>query len=113
MASKTPILGIDELETAQSQPEVPVNAAMRTLEAMGQLIVVSRVAVAPPGSPTDGDCYIPAASATGAWTGHDLEIAINQNGTWVFVTPKKGFIAYVTNEDLYYKYGGSSWETWP
>lgn len=92
--SLTPKFQITELEASQSQPEVPVNLALRILEAMAQCIIVSKTATAPPGSPTDGDCYIVGASATGAWAAQDGKIAVYVSTRWIFVSPKIGFSAY-------------------
>lgn len=105
MANPTePKTGQTLLAPAQSQPEVIVNQDVRVLAALIGLSVLGRAAVAPPGSPADGDVYIPAVGATGAWTGHDQMIAINTNGTWTFVTPWPGLIAYVRNEDRYIRW---------
>jgi hypothetical protein len=50
----TPILDMDELAAAQSQPEVIVNAALRTLEAAMQISALG-YQNDPPGSPVEGD----------------------------------------------------------
>lgn len=38
----------------------------------------------PPGSPTEGDRYAVGPAPTGAWNGHDSEIAEYTSGSWVF-----------------------------
>lgn len=91
--SLTPILGITELAPSQSQPEIPVNAATRVLEAIGVTSVISNVLHAPPGSPSDGDIYIPAATATGAWAGKEDTLQVYTGTAWVTVNPKNGLIA--------------------
>lgn len=54
-------------------------------------IVINMTTTTPPGSPTDGDAYVVAASATGAWSGQDDAIAIwdadESPPAWNFVTP--------------------------
>lgn len=100
----SPIYGIQLLESAQSQPEVPLNTETRILEAMCALSVASRVVGVPPSTIVDGACYIVAAGATGVWTGKDNQVAIGANGAWLFVTAKPGQEAYVQNEDKYIRY---------
>lgn len=62
------------------------------------LYVISRSLTAPPGSPTAGDGYIPAATATGAWAGKEGQIAIWDGAAWVFYPAKQGWLCVVTGE---------------
>ena len=66
----------------------------------------------PPSSPTTGDRYIvswPAAAATGAWAGHDNEIATWNGTAWTYVTVKEGMATWVENEDVVYVWNGTAW----
>lgn len=57
----------------------------------------------PPGSPTTGYRVIVGDSPTGAFVGHEGEVA-QWNGTaWVFTVPKQGSIVYVKDESEPYK----------
>lgn len=106
----TPRLGMTELAPAQALPDTTVNEDIRTLEqGASYWIVKDKDLTAPPGSPVDGDAYIVAASATGAWSGKDGKLAFRLNTGWVYVTPIEGTAAYVQDENLRYLYGGSSW----
>ena len=67
----TPRLSLPVIEAAQAQKHVTHNEALVLLDALTQLAVESRTLTAPPGSPADGACYIPATGATGAWSGWD------------------------------------------
>lgn len=103
----SPKLGLTLLVASQSQPEVLVDNAIRVLEAFaGTLSVKSMANTAPPGSPADGDCYIPAIPSTGAWAGEDQTVAVflGSTGTWFFVSPWPGLEAYVQNEDMYIRW---------
>lgn len=100
----SPIYGTQLLQSAQAQPEVPINTTTRVHEAMMNLSVVSRVLTVPPSTITDGACYIVGAGASGLWTAEDTKVAIGANGAWLFVVAKPGQQAYVQNEDLYVKY---------
>ena len=69
------------------------------LDALVQLTVESRTLTAPPGSPAEGACYIPATVATGAWSGWDGQIAVYSGG-WFRIVPVSGLKAWVKAERL-------------
>lgn len=100
----TPILQLDEWESGQAQPEVVVNRALRWLECFAQLSAISMTDAAPPGSASDGDCYIVASGATGDWAGHDLEVALYVGTAWEFREAPAGSIAWVVDEDGHFRY---------
>jgi hypothetical protein len=95
--SETPNLGLPYLVAAQAQKHVTHNEALRALDAIVQLTVVDRDQAAPPMSPADGDRYIVAPSATGAWTGKDTQIVAWQDNAWIFFAPKEGWTAWVAD----------------
>lgn len=70
--------------------------------------VINRTAT-PPGSPTTGDRYIVAPSGTGAWSGHDNDIATWGGSSWSFTTPSPGWVAMVTTLGTPYVFGNSVW----
>ncbi|MGA0531894.1 DUF2793 domain-containing protein [Hansschlegelia sp. KR7-227] len=94
----SPHLGLGYLAPSQAQKHVTVNEAFRRLDALVQLGVLDRTLTAPPGGPAEGDRHIVGPAATGAWAGHDGEIAAFLDGVWVFVAPKPGWLAYVAAE---------------
>lgn len=75
------------------------------LSAITQGKAISRV-TALPGSPTDGDIYIVPAAA-GA---HPDEIAVRDNGAWVYIVPVEGDKMWVNNENIYVVYDGADWK---
>ena len=101
------------LDGAQAQKHVTVNETVRRLDALVLLSVEDKDLTAPPGSPADGARYIPAATATGAWSGKENAVAHYVDGAWEFYTPREGFTAYVRDEDLIYAYTGSAWAKAP
>lgn len=108
----TPRLGAPELVQAQAIPETTVNEIARILEqGAGWFVFKDRDLTAPPGSPADGDCYLVAASATGAWAGHDGEIAYRMNTAWEFIEPVEGMGAGVQDENAAIAFLGGSWVT--
>ncbi len=78
--TRTPNLNLPYLDAAQAQKHVTHNDALRILDALVQPAVLSRVLTTPPGTPAEGDRYIVAASATGAWVGQDGKVAAWQDG---------------------------------
>jgi hypothetical protein len=106
----TPILGLDELEDSQSQPHVPLNATARALEQYAQLLTLDKDLSAPPAA-LDGDAYIVAAGASGAWAGWENSVAYYSGG-WLRIEPRAGAMAYVSDEDAYYKYSDGSPGSW-
>ena len=68
---------------------------MAALDQLVQPAVKSRTTATPPGSPAEGDTYIVAPSATGAWSGKDKSFACWLSGAWSFMTPAEGWLAYV------------------
>ncbi len=104
----TPHLTLTLVEQAQAQKEVTVNEALKRLDAILNTGAKDKDLTAPPGAPAAGDVYLVAASATGAWAGHDKEIAYYDQ-TWKFIAPKQGVTLWVNDEDLLYRYDGAAW----
>ena len=102
-------LALPYLEGAQAQKHVTVNECLRRLDALVLLAVEDKDLTAPPGSPADGARYVPAATATGAWSGKENYVAHYVDGAWEFYAPREGFLAYVRDEDAFYSYDGSAW----
>ena len=74
-----------------------------------KLVAESRLLSAPPGSPAEGDCYIPAAGASGAWSGFDFQLMAYAGGGWVRIVPKSGMKAWVKSERLTVTYEDGTW----
>ena len=98
------------LLAAQAQKHVTVNEALRLLDGLVQLAVLDRHLTAPPASPADGDRYIVASGATGAWAGWDLNVAYWVDGAWLRLVPRPGWQAWVTDEATFLAWDGTAWE---
>jgi hypothetical protein len=105
----TPRFALPVIEAAQAQKHVTHNDALTLLDVLMQLAVESRTLVVPPGSPVEGACYIPAAGATGAWSGWDGQIAAFSGGGWVRIAPVSGLKAWVKAERLTVTYEDNVW----
>ena len=118
----TPKTASPELSVSQASKEASHNEALRRIEAgAARYLVVDKDLIAPPGSCADGACYIVDApgspGATGAWAGHEREIAVaagaNASNGWYFRVPEAGLNAYVQDEALEYQFNGASWGVAP
>jgi hypothetical protein len=105
----TPNLSLPYIDVNAAQREVVHNEAIRGLDALVQLAVLDRDLTAPPGSPSDGQRWLVAASPTGAWSGHAADIAGWQDGAWRFYTPRTGWLVYVVDEGVLLGWNGSGW----
>jgi hypothetical protein len=107
--STTARLQLPYIAPQQAQKQVTYNAAMAALDALVQPSVKSRTVAAPPGSPAEGDTYIVAPSATGAWSGKDGKFAAWLGGGWSFVAPAEGWLAYVVDAGELAVYASGAW----
>ncbi len=87
--STTPRHGLPMLFAGQSQKEVSVNGA-HVLADMLLHPAIEGEAAAPPAAPTDGECWLVGAPATGAFAGQEEALASFQAGSWLFARPRDG-----------------------
>src|SRR5688500_13261105 len=106
---ETPSLALPLLAAEQAQKHVTHNEALAVLDAVVQLSVKDRNFPAPPGSPAEGDRYIVAAGASGAWAGHEGEIACRTGGAWAFHAPREGWRAWADDENALLVFDGVAW----
>jgi hypothetical protein len=108
----TPRLGLEEMSSTQTEKFALTNANWLRLDVLtGGPLVIDRDLAAPPGSPANGDTYIVAAAATGAWATHENDIAYFDvtDGVWKFITPPNVFFAYVVDEADTVVWNGTAW----
>lgn len=104
----TPNLSLVELAANQNNPENVINDGYITIDTLLQLAVINITDTAPPGTPVNGDRYIPVATATGAWAGKENDIAYYYNG-WYFFTPEIGWTLYDQDDGRFKTWSGSVW----
>lgn len=87
------------------------NTNLKTLDATVLLSVLSATTPTPPVSPTVGDRYIIATSATGDWLGLDGQLAVwNDAGiAWEFYVPKSGWFCRADDSRQVYVYDTGAW----
>ncbi len=111
MSQSSPILSLPYIQPSQAQKHVTHNEALRILDAVTQLTVISATLGTPPSSPGAGDRYIVAAGPTDEWTDQQGKIAIWFDSTWQFFEGQVGWRADVigTGEEL--RFDGVGWQT--
>lgn len=102
-------LALPFIMASQAQKHVTHNEALRLLDGIVQLSVLDRDLTDPPGSPAEGDRYIPASGAAGAWAGWDGSIAYWVDGAWMRLLPAPGWLAWVVDEAQAVIWTGSAW----
>lgn len=110
MALTDPNLGLTYGWTlGESGWHTGMDANLKRLGAVVGLSVKDRDLTAPPASPADGDRYIIATGATGAWAGKDGQIAVRIGGAWEFYAPKIGWLCYIEDEGKLSVYKATGW----
>ena len=105
----TPNLALPYIAAAQAQKHVTHNAALDRLDGLVQLSVKDRDLTAAPASPAEGDRYIVATGATGAWVGWDGDVALFSGGAWVRLNPRPGWRVWIEDEAVLLVFDGTSW----
>ncbi len=95
---------------AQAQKHVTHNEALRALDAIAQLSLVSKNQTTPPTIPIEGSRYFVAVNATDIWANQDGKIAAYQDGAWVFYTPLSGWQAWIEDENVLQIWDGTIWQ---
>ncbi|MDF1671600.1 MAG: DUF2793 domain-containing protein [Roseovarius sp.] len=109
MSDNSANLTLPYLQPAQAQKHITHNEALRRLDALVQLAVISASGITPPSTPADGDRYILPVGATGAWAGQSSAIAIYETNVWTFIAPREGWCAWVNDTDQLIVWNGSAW----
>lgn len=93
----TPNLSLPELIANQTQPHVPLNTALRRLDAIVQCTCIAQQDDPPTGSPgpVDGERYLVGPAPTGDWVGHEDDIAVYVGTAWQFFTPEIGWLVFL------------------
>ncbi|WP_426117417.1 DUF2793 domain-containing protein [Massilia sp. PWRC2] len=86
-----------------------MDANLKLLDAVLQLSVKSRGQGTPPAAPANGDRYIVAAGASGAWVGKSGQIAVRIEAAWSFIAPKIGWTCFIEDESVLSAYKASGW----
>lgn len=103
-------LGITELAETQNNRSVTINEAIAKLEAGAMFFPAVQVSLnAAPGSPVEGDVYVVGTAGSGAFSGHNKEVALFYNAAWLFFSPIEGMFAWDQTSNSLKYYTGSAW----
>lgn len=109
MDQTTTNLKLPYIAPSQAQKHVTHNEAIRALDALVQLSVMSRKLKNAPPEPSEGDRYIVASEAVTPWAGKTDQIAAWQDDAWVFFQPQEGWHAWVAEEQTFVVFDRNSW----
>jgi hypothetical protein len=109
MTEETINLELPYILSSQAQKHITHNEALRRLDAVVQLVIQSE-ANSPPASPTEGACHAVLSAPTGAWAGKAGRIALFEDGAWLFISPRPGWIAWFANAMRQMIWTGSHWD---
>lgn len=108
--TSSPNLDLPFLLPSQAMKHITHNEALLALDTLVQLAVLDRDLAAPPSDPEEGDRYLVAAGASGAWTGKSTQIAAFAAGGWAFHAPRIGWQCFVADEATMLVWTGADWE---
>jgi len=106
---QTTNLRLPYIAPSQAQKHVTHNQAIRALDALVQLSVLSRKLNSAPQEPLEGDRYIVASEAAAPWAGKTNQIGAWQDGAWAFFQPQEGWYAWVAEEHGFVVFNQTSW----
>ncbi|WP_088184324.1 DUF2793 domain-containing protein [Sphingobium sp. Z007] len=106
---ETPRWALPLLFAGQAQKEIFHNEALMLVDALLHGRVESADLSAPPGAPTEGQCWIVAAGASGAWTGQVDAVALWTAGGWRFIAARTGLRVVVADRNHALFYDGTIW----
>lgn len=107
--SNTVRLTLPNLSVAQASKEVTHNMALQRLDAFVQTAVESMTITVPP-TGAEGNLYVVAEGATGAWAGKDKIIAHFVGGAWTYYTPFEGLRLWDKERALAMVYKAAAWQ---
>lgn len=109
MSEATARFGLPFIVPGQAQKELFHNEALTHIDAALHAAVAGAALPLPPATPGEGQSWIVAATASGAWAGKDHNIATWTAGGWRFVTPQPGMLVWNRAASLWLHWTGSAW----
>ncbi len=109
MSLTTPNLDLPYIAPAQAQKHVTHNEAIRAMDALVQLSIIS-IGDIPPESPENGMRFIVGSTPSGDFKNRAGQIAAYQDGAWAFYTPQTGWQAFDQNQSLMLVFEEGQWQ---
>lgn len=108
--SRSARLSLPFLAPGQAQKEMFHNEALQTLDLIVAACVEEPPRSTPPSSPDEGDCYLVASPAEGAWAPFAHHLAAYVAGAWRFVPGVEGMRAWVRSAKVTAEFRNGAWE---
>jgi hypothetical protein len=111
-ASQAPNIGLNyKWSLGESGWNLEMDENLVTIDALLLLSVKSATTSTPPGTPSNGDRYIVAATATGDWLSQEGKVAQwdNAASAWNFYTPQDGWFCRAQDSQQSYVFASSAW----
>ena len=105
----TPRLTLPFIIANQAHKHITHNEAIQALDTLVQPVVEARSLGTPPATPLEGEAWIVAGGASGAWAGHAGEVAAWQNNGWTFLDPAPGWQVLDRSDFSHLVFDGSGW----
>ena len=95
----------------QAQKEMFHNEALAIADAVLHPAVEGAAIAVPPVSPSEGQAWLVAEGAGGAWAGTDDSLAVWSGGGWRFVAPVPGMQVWDRAAGYWRYWTGSAWSS--
>ena len=110
MSERSGRFGLPYILPGQAQKEAFHNEALAMLDGLVAPAVEGPPLAAPPVTPADGQCWIVAAGANGAWAGEADRLALWTAGGWRFLMPAPGMSVWDRTGGHWRCFDGSAWQ---
>ncbi|HEX9932880.1 MAG TPA: DUF2793 domain-containing protein [Allosphingosinicella sp.] len=111
MSDASPRLALPFIQPGQAQKELFHNEALALVDGLLHAAAEAGPTAAPPAAPAAGQCWIVAASPTGAWSGHGHALAMWTDGGWRFAAPVPGMLVWNKAAAHWLYWGGTAWSS--
>ncbi|WP_431320162.1 DUF2793 domain-containing protein [Rhizobium sp. YTU87027] len=108
MSDQTNNLALPYILPSQAQKHVTHNEALQRLDAIIQLSIAGEPSL-PPSDASEGQCYLVAEGAGGAWSGKDGMLALRQDGACIYIEPKTGWRAFFMTQGQLRALSNDAW----
>lgn len=109
MSDLSPVLNLPYLQASQAQKHVTHNEALRQLDLVVQLRVVTVNGETPPAVAADGEVHALGSNPTGAWAGQAGKLAAWLDNGWQFFDPVPGWRAWDLSTSQLMAWNGTAW----
>jgi hypothetical protein len=110
MGEATARLALPFIMPGQAQKEFYHNEALTRIDLALHACVEGQLA-SPPADPAEGECWLVAAGASGAWSGKEAMIAGWTSARWRFLKPVAGMCVRKKSSGLWLEWLGNEWSS--